>query len=471
MWIGKHLAATAANIRRMIGTLAFSCIFVGAISLPAAAQVAVGPERTQLEAQKAQLFQQMLRDPANLDVTFEYAKVSAQLGDNEAAVAALERMLLFNPNLPAIDLELGALYFRMGAFLTARNYLEKALAANPPPEVKARVEQYLGEIAAQLQPYRLTGVAFAGVQYQSDANVAPGTGFISSPIGPVLLNNNFVKQSDVNFFGTASALFSYDLGTQNRDTIEVGGTGFVNHYLQFSRLDLDLAEVTAGPRFNFPAPTGWIKTASVKPYFIVNDVALGEAQYFYTVGGGFETTALLANDWFVRAGFEYRNKSFSNASTRPLSTGLNGSDKLVSLILKRPVTANSEFGFEFDYLNQSTAFPFYANEAYALSGNYRIHYDDPTGTLPYPWETAFYLGHVWDDYDAPDPCCNTSSTPGVVTLSIRHDRRWQFGVAQSFQIAPNILIVLQLQRDIVQSNLPLYAYTSNSVLVGPQIRF
>jgi len=31
--------------------------------------------------------------------------------------------------------------------------------------------------------------------------------------------------------------------------------------------------------------------------------------------------------------------------------------------------------------------------------------------------------------------------------------------------------VLQVQRDIVSSNLSLYAYTSNSVLVGPQIRF
>jgi hypothetical protein len=30
---------------------------------------------------------------------------------------------------------------------------------------------------------------------------------------------------------------------------------------------------------------------------------------------------------------------------------------------------------------------------------------------------------------------------------------------------------VQLQRDIVSSNLSLYAYTSNTVLVGPQIRF
>jgi len=31
--------------------------------------------------------------------------------------------------------------------------------------------------------------------------------------------------------------------------------------------------------------------------------------------------------------------------------------------------------------------------------------------------------------------------------------------------------VLQVERDIISSNLPLYAYNSTSVLIGPQIRF
>jgi hypothetical protein len=30
---------------------------------------------------------------------------------------------------------------------------------------------------------------------------------------------------------------------------------------------------------------------------------------------------------------------------------------------------------------------------------------------------------------------------------------------------------VQVQRDIVSSNLSLYGYTSNSILFGPQIRF
>ena len=43
-------------------------------------------------------------------------------------------MLLVDPNLPRVRLELGALYFRLGSFEIARTYLESALAApNVPP--------------------------------------------------------------------------------------------------------------------------------------------------------------------------------------------------------------------------------------------------------------------------------------------------------------------------------------------------
>jgi hypothetical protein len=50
----------------------------------------------------------------------------------------------------------------------------------------------------------------------------------------------------------------------------------------------------------------------------------------------------------------------------------------------------------------------------------------------------------------------------VFSTSSRFDRRWRFGLTQSFQVAKDVAIVVQLQRDIVSSNLPLYAYTSNS---------
>jgi tetratricopeptide (TPR) repeat protein len=440
------------------------------------AQPPAGDDEASLQAQKDALFQQMLRDPANLDVTFKYADVAARLGDYEAAVSALERMLLFNPDLPRVQLELGVLYFRMGSYSLARDYFERAAAANPPPEIRGRLDQYMAEIEKGESRHRLTGYFFSGVQYQTNANVA-GSSVILSPIGPVLLNNQFTKQASGSIFGSGSVLYSYDLETQSRDTFDVTGATYLNHYFNslVSRLDLALLEVTAGPHFNFPNALIGDKPTSFRPYAIFDEVGLGWDQYFLAGGFGLEYNQIVWRDLALKGVFEFRQKSFTNAPTRPLSTGLNGNDKLVSLQLNKPITDNSVLSLEFDYLDQSTRLPFYTNMSYAASAAYRIRYDDPLGITRYPWESSALVGRLWSNYASPDPCCVTTTAPETVAFpsgfSSQLTQRWRFGVTQTWQVLPNAGIVLQLERDIISSNLPLYAYTNTSVLIGPQIRF
>ena len=114
------LAKNGGGVARARGLLKLICAIVAlavVLAAPSAtvAQPVSDADRARLEVHKEALFQQMLSNPANLDVTFAYADVSARLGDYEAAVSALDRMLLFNPNLPRVQLEIGALYFRMGS--------------------------------------------------------------------------------------------------------------------------------------------------------------------------------------------------------------------------------------------------------------------------------------------------------------------------------------------------------------------
>ena len=68
-----------------------------------------------------------------------------------------------------------------------RTYFDKAKSFNPPQEVTARVDEYLAKIHTAEQVNQFTGFFFMGSQYQSDANVAPGSPLIHSPIGDVLL--------------------------------------------------------------------------------------------------------------------------------------------------------------------------------------------------------------------------------------------------------------------------------------------
>jgi hypothetical protein len=173
----------------------------------------------------------------------------------------------------------------------------------------------------------------------------------------------------------------------------------------------------------------------------------------------------------LKSVFEFRQKYFTNTPERPLSTGLTGNDKLVAVSATKQIAENAQLNLEFDYLDQTTAFAYYTNSTYAVIGAYRFNYDAPFKATPYPWQTSLFLGRAWSIYAAPDPCCNTSGDPNVFSTSSQLTQRWRFGLTEAVLVTPRVAVVLQLERDIVSSNLPIYAYTSNSFLLGPQIRF
>jgi len=123
--------------------------------------------KSNLDRQYDEAFQEMLRQPANLDVLFRFAAVASQTGDIEGAISALERMLLINANLPRVRLELGVLYYRLGSYEVARTYLEGALKSpNLPSDVRSRAEQFMAQIEKQQKRSHFAGEAFIGWRYQ-----------------------------------------------------------------------------------------------------------------------------------------------------------------------------------------------------------------------------------------------------------------------------------------------------------------
>jgi tetratricopeptide (TPR) repeat protein len=100
------------------------------------------------------LFQQMYKNPSDLEASFKFAEQAVKRGDYEAAIGALERMLFFNPNLPRVKLELGVLYFKLGSYELARSYFQEAVkAAHAPDDIRVQVRAYLTEIDRRLARY------------------------------------------------------------------------------------------------------------------------------------------------------------------------------------------------------------------------------------------------------------------------------------------------------------------------------
>ena len=82
----------------------------------------------EVEARREALLQQMIARPSDLDLAFEYAQLSAQVGDYEGAVSTLERMLIYAPNTPRLQLELGILYYKLGSYEVARTYFAQVVS-------------------------------------------------------------------------------------------------------------------------------------------------------------------------------------------------------------------------------------------------------------------------------------------------------------------------------------------------------
>lgn len=277
--------ATAAYAK-----LASVLIICGALAVgptPATAQEVTPEQRAELEV----LFEQILQDPTNLDVSYEYAKLAAEYGDYEAAITAYERLLLFNPNLSRVKAELGVLYYRLGSLDTARAYLEQARnEGDPPPEVIARLDSLLAKIDEGQSPHKFTSSLSFGLRYQSNANFGPDGQIL---IFDTLIDADSQTQSDddVNAFASLSGRYLYDLGEDSGDFFKVEGTLYTARQLTVTELDVEQLQIKAGPGFNiFPKTEGPIL---FQPALRFTYVRLDNEGYNLSAGAEFRT------DWRV----------------------------------------------------------------------------------------------------------------------------------------------------------------------------
>ncbi len=124
----------------LLGAASSIILFIG-LFLAAGASAATITEK---EAKFDTIYEQLLVDPANIDLTLEYAALAVDIGDYEAAIPPMERLLIQNPGAHKLKLELGVLYYLLGSYSMAKTYLgEVNSAADAPSPLKAQAQSYL----------------------------------------------------------------------------------------------------------------------------------------------------------------------------------------------------------------------------------------------------------------------------------------------------------------------------------------
>ncbi|NKX46341.1 tetratricopeptide repeat protein [Roseicyclus persicicus] len=142
-----------------------------ALAGPAAAQAPA------LESQRQAVFAQLLAAPADRALMLQYARLSVQLRDFEAAAATLERFVDLEPRNVGARIELAIAYFALGAYDVAAYHLAAAEASGAlTPEQAAQVARYRDETAERDAPQQLQGFVALGRGWTREADLQGGFG-------------------------------------------------------------------------------------------------------------------------------------------------------------------------------------------------------------------------------------------------------------------------------------------------------
>jgi hypothetical protein len=411
------------------------------------------------DAQKEydQIFDQLLHDPTNVQLTYRFAELAVQVGNFESAITALERMLLFNPNLPQIKIELADLYIHLGSYDVAQVYLNQARAAsNLSPELLSRIDKLQGDIDHGHSRHKWAANVLVGLRYQSNANAGPAGSSVLAGGVPATLNGDFVRKSDWNAFFAGTAQHSYDLGLHQNATWETNLYGYGSKQFVVNRVDLAYFEVNTGPRFD--VGTEQRTFFSMRPYVLANDVLLGDNQYFWTGGAGVEFDRTITSRVQAGIDYEYRKKSFSDSNYFPTADLLSSSLNSLSGLVAYHILDNGILTVGASVDDEDARAKFNSNQSLEVYGSYTHSFQLPYQFPPGPLVITPAVYRIYTIYGAPDPA--VSPTEKELT------QEWRFMLTGQLGLTKHIAANIEFMRQLVYSGLINFKYDNTQVIVG-----
>src|SRR5680860_1615751 len=436
--------------------IAVACLVVGGTVPSFAAEAA-------LESRRDTLLSQMLAPPNDLDLAFEYVKLSTEAGDYEGAISTLERMLIYAPGTPRIQLELGVLYYRLGAYDVARSYFEQ-VRANPsvPSDVSKQVGLYLQQLALSADPPAFSASIFSAIRWESNATAGPGTTSVTLNGIDFTLDDQAVGRPGWSALNIGTLHYSYDLKKQG-DRIEFDFLAYSTAYFDndLDDIDLDFFEFTLGPSWNLKR-WGWGQTR-LYTYGIADLAYLGYETYFTAPGAGIRLLSFSAERSVLDARLETRYREFNDTSDLPTNSLRDGFQTRLGATYSYYTTPEFVITTQGYVQREDADVEFYADWEIALSSGFAWTFDNPLCRCKYPWTWQVGGGVILRDYDAPDPTINF--------FEAEEDETWWARTAVVVPVAETWALVPQVEYRDQRSNYDIRTFDNLTTLLGVQKRF
>ena len=410
-----------------------AALAAGFMAHEASAQVftAAGDRAALREEQKA-IFAEMFAKPDDLDLMFSYALVSIRLEDLEAAITTLERMLIYNRDLPRVHMELGAAYYRLGSYTTAQYYFNNVLAFDDiPPQVVAKANEFLRAIAQRTEKSVFVGSVSTGIAYASNATLGPDDATVQLFGQPALLADQFLEDDDFGVRTSATVSHFYDLGQPDSDFWRTDASLFSLHYFDATDSDVDSVQFRTGPQISLDERQFGPK---LRPFVEAEYVRSGNDALYATGSLGAEYTDTLSESLSiygtVRAGYRdyYNGRDGFDGATLRASGGfawLASPD----VVLRGAVFAERDFAKD----------DFNANTELTVRGSASYSYDSGVDWIERRWNLTGFVQATGRFFDDPDPVIvGVAGTKERRDFDIRAGLRHVFHLRDGFWIAADV---------------------------------
>jgi len=414
------------------------------------------------EAAYEKAFRVMYEDPGNLDKAFAYARLASRVRDFEGAISTLERMLLLDPNLPRVRMELGVLYFRLGSFQVAKGYFEEVLSDETAPDiVKRRVQAFLDEIEQQTSAHRWSATVFAGIRHQSNANAGPSTTRIRVLGLDADLDSRFTDQSDLDTFATVRLTHGYDFGIEPKVELESDLTLYGANQATQDQLDSSVVQLKTGPRFIVDPDIA--RNVDVRPYLRWDNVGLADRQYYLALGGGVNANWRYDERTRFSGDASLVERSYNNKASSSTLTILNGPRAAFSLSATHAYSPTLQFRASSNIGREAASDSGRRNWSYQASLTGTRVFDSPFPEHTGPWSLAATGSVSTTLYDDPNPTIDPSVT--------REDDSWSAQLVGTVALTPKISLVANGIYKKVKSNLPNFKHDNWSFSLGAAVQF
>jgi hypothetical protein len=420
-------------------------------------------DATQSRAELDRLAEEIRVHPTDYDKTYAFIRLASQLGYDEEAISALQRLLMFNPNLARARKELGYLYAKLGANGSAAMHMRQAMdSPDLDPNQKAQIEAQLPDIEKASETSRLYGNLQIGMRTQSNANYFPAGGLFG--VGGVQTSSLLGRQGDTNTFELAQAAHDWDFAGSHGPTLETRGSAYSTQQFTLPQYNVALFSGSVGPRFEI-APG-----LSVKPYVTGAVSIVGDINYANDGGGGITFRKDFGRDFMLEPGFEYRRLyvydggpwawnwaayTVATIATGDVYTGsLNASYRFNDMVWLEGRGA---------YSRANTILSSQSSDTIDFQAMLHFEFDPPLPEIPRRWTIAPYARFMQVAFDSPNFL--------VDPLRARRDDAWTFGVSLDAPIGPRWGFAGRLEFLRNDSNIPNFKMQDVSVVFGPVAKF